>query len=311
MSLIRDIQNSAIDSKNDISTLLRQCKVLAARLGSNELGEWADQELNGYNDAKNLPNYRVINTELKGNFSGAFGRALNNAPIPLFCFDKKFRDDLSKTYGTQPISSYEALIKSSSKGNNFIEQIPADLVAYYSQKIYQGMVCLSAWKEIPYGSIVSLVDVVRNKILDFALKIETEIPEAKEIENISKDNASLIQEKVSQVFHTTIYGNVGNIADGNTNVSQSATINVKNGDLKSLKKYLLEYGVEAKEVEELEKAIESDNKEDVVKTKKLGKSVASWIGGLVSKSVNVAMPMAQAVSADLITKAIFMYYGIQ
>lgn len=310
MSLLRDIQNSAIDSKNDISTLLRQCKVLAARLSSNELGEWADQELNGYKDVKNLPNYRIINTELKGNFSGAFGRALNNAPIPLSCFDKKFRDDLSKAYGTQPISSYEALIKSS-KGDNFIEQIPADLVAYYSQKIYQGMVCLSAWKEIPYGSIVSLVDVVRNKILDFALKIETEIPEAKEIENISKNSVSSIKEKVSQAFHTTIYGNVGNIADGNTNVSQSATINVKNGDLESLKKYLLEYGIEATEIEGLEKAIKSDNKKDVIKTKKLGGGVAGWIGSLVSRSVNVAMPMAQAVSADLITKAIFMYYGIQ
>lgn len=311
MSLLRDIQNSAIDSENNISTLLRQCKVLAIRMGSNELGEWADQELNGYKDFKNLPNYRIISTELRGNFSGAFGKTLNNAPIPLSCFDKKFRDDLANAYGTQPISSYGALIKSTSKGENFIEQIPADLVAYYSQKIYPGMVCLSAWKEIPHGSIVSLVDVVRNKILDFALKIETEIPEAKEIENISKNSFPSIQEKVSQAFHTTIYGNVGNIADGNTNVSQTATINVKNGDLESLKKYLLEYGVETKEVEELEKAIKSDNKEEVVKTKQLGGSVTGWIGGLVSKYVNIAMPMAQAVSADLITKAIFMYYGIQ
>lgn len=311
MSLLRDIQNSAIDSKTDISMLLRQCKVLATRLGSTELGEWADQELNGYKDAKNLPDYRIIQTELKGNFSGAFGSALNKAHIPLVCFDKKFRDVLNKTNCTQPISSYEALIKASTKGESFIEQMPADFSAIYGQEIYQGMSCLSAWKEIPYGSIVSLVDVVRNKILDFALKIEMEIPEAKEIENISKNSASSMQEKVSQVFHTIINGNVGNIADGNTNVSQSATINIENGDLESLKKYLLECGVEATDVGELEVAIKSDNKEDVVKTKKLGKGVAGWLGGFVSKSVNVAMPIAQAVNADLITKAIFMYYGIQ
>ncbi|MEC8881091.1 MAG: hypothetical protein VYC49_13175 [Pseudomonadota bacterium] len=33
MSLLREIQGSAIDSKAGIASLLRKCKVLAARLG--------------------------------------------------------------------------------------------------------------------------------------------------------------------------------------------------------------------------------------------------------------------------------------
>ena len=47
MSLLRDIQNDLSGPSGDITTVLRKCKILAARLGSDEFSRWVDWELNG------------------------------------------------------------------------------------------------------------------------------------------------------------------------------------------------------------------------------------------------------------------------
>jgi AbiTii len=48
MTLLREIQAAATDSKTDIATVLRKAKILAARLQNLEFRSWVDQELNGY-----------------------------------------------------------------------------------------------------------------------------------------------------------------------------------------------------------------------------------------------------------------------
>lgn len=60
MSLLRDIQDAAIDEQSQVATLLRKCKVLATRLGSQEFSRWIDNELNGYANLDELPAYRVL-----------------------------------------------------------------------------------------------------------------------------------------------------------------------------------------------------------------------------------------------------------
>ena len=85
MSLLEDIQNAAVDSKSDLGTLLRKCKLLAARLGSKPLEDWLLWESNGYPDDIPVPDYRIWRLEVKGHFYGAFGAAFQNAPIPHLC----------------------------------------------------------------------------------------------------------------------------------------------------------------------------------------------------------------------------------
>jgi hypothetical protein len=57
MSLLREIQNDLSSSGSDVPTVLRKCKILAARLGSNELASWVDFELNGYPESQPIPEY--------------------------------------------------------------------------------------------------------------------------------------------------------------------------------------------------------------------------------------------------------------
>ena len=232
MTLSRDIQAAAINSEIDISTVLRQCKVLAVRLGNENFKNWVDQELNGYKNIDNLPDYRILSVDSKGDFSGDYS-ILKNADIPLLCIPEQFRETFSKAYCAQPISAYVSLLKSSN-GGNFYEQWEPDFVALYGNKIIQNMTCRTARKVIPYSSMVSLVDSVRNRVLNFVLEIESEAPDAGEA---PLNTPPLPQDKGTQFFNTTIiYGNnVGNIAEGSTDITQSVTLNVYKDDFSSLR----------------------------------------------------------------------------
>ncbi len=218
MSLLRQIQDAAIDSSVDLPTLLRKCKVLAARLGNEDFKQWINNELVGYDCKNDLPIYRVLNVNSKGNFSGAFGSSLRNADIPLTCMPKEFRENLGHCYMMSPVAAIASLVKNDNTGT-LQEPWNPDVVAYFCQEIYEHMVCMQAWKVIPASSLVAALDSVRTRILNFVLEIEAQNPAAGEAMINEKP---VPQEAVQHIFNTYITGNVQNVATGSTNVRQHA-----------------------------------------------------------------------------------------
>ncbi|HBO9749933.1 AbiTii domain-containing protein [Pseudomonas aeruginosa] len=227
MSLLREIQDAAIDSNTELAVLLRKCKVLAARLGSPEFKQWVESELSGYNDIEALPEYRVLKVNSKGHFSGPFQSGLRNADIPLSCIEKDFHRNLSHSYMTQPVAALESLVEDTS-GGTLQEPWNPDLVAYVGQNIYQGMNCMQAWKVIPVAGVVAALDAVRNRILNFVLEIEAESPDAGEA---PVNSSPVSQERVHQIFNTYITGTIQNVATGSSNVSQNAVQSPANEEL--------------------------------------------------------------------------------
>src|SRR6266508_4178740 len=154
MSLLRDIQNAAVDPNTDVATLLRKCKILAARLRNDEFKLWLDHELNGYTRIEDVPQYRILDTESYGDFAGRFGRAVQNVPIPPLCLPEELRDRATRCYLTEPIGAYASAVASEEKRDPH-EEWPADMTVLFAQKIYEDMNCLRAWKVIPYYGLVA------------------------------------------------------------------------------------------------------------------------------------------------------------
>ncbi|MDP2210299.1 MAG: hypothetical protein Q8J63_01010 [Candidatus Aquicultor sp.] len=226
MSLLREIQDAAIDSSVELTVLLRKCKVLAAKLGNAEFKQWVENELNGYNSIEELPDYRIIRVNSKGHFSGPFGSGLNYADIPLFCIPENFRKNLQYCHFMEPVAAMEVLVADSEEG---IAQEPwnPDLVVHVGKKIYKQMNCIQAWKVIPISAIAATLDAVRNRILSFVLEIEAEAPDAGEAP-INSNPVS--QDRLHQIFNTYITGNVQNVATGSTHVEQNAQYNAGAND---------------------------------------------------------------------------------
>jgi hypothetical protein len=218
MSLLRQIQDAAIDSSIDLPTLLRKCKVLAARLGNEDFKRWIDNELVGYDRKEDLPEYRVLNVNSKGHFGGAFGSGLRNADIPLSCVPKDFREKLGHSYMMQPVAAIASLVSNKNTGT-LQEPWNPDLVAHFGQEIYEHMVCMQAWKVIPASALIAALDSVRTRVLNFVLEIEAQNPAAGEA---MANEKPVPQEIVQQIFNTYITGNVQNVATGSTDVRQHA-----------------------------------------------------------------------------------------
>ena len=90
MNLLKDIQESAMNSQVRIEDLLRKCLVLATKIKNPELKQWADNELNGYQERKILPNYRILATQARGHFAGPLGSGYRAIAIPESTLPEKF-----------------------------------------------------------------------------------------------------------------------------------------------------------------------------------------------------------------------------
>lgn len=221
MSLLRRIQDAAISPETDVATLLRMCKVLAVRLGNEDFKNWVDSELNGYPDQESVPDYRRLNVQSVGHFSGPYGSGMQNAPIPPMCIPERFREGVKRSILSEPISYYGSLV-AQSDGNNARENWSADLVAFVGSNIFENMNCMAAWKVIPFSALVALIDTIKTRVLNFCLEIESEDPDAGEA---PPNEPPIAQERVDQVFNTFITGTVQNLATGSHHVSQQATMN--------------------------------------------------------------------------------------
>lgn len=306
MSLLREIQDAAIDANVAISVVLRKCKVLATRLGNKEFSSWVERELNGYTSTEDLPEYRILKVESLGNFVGSWGSSANSVPIAPSIIPEEYRDIVTTAYLMDPISYYHSLTMGKESGTDILSQPwPADLIRLVSSKIYRNMNCISAWKVISRNTIAALLDTVRNRILSFVLEIEAEAPDAGE----APPNARPIpDERVNQVFNTYIQGNVTSLITGSQTITYNTKITVIQNDLDSLKQYLSSLGIGKPDLQELDKAIQEDAESGVKGD--LGSKVKAWMGKMISKAGTSTWNVAASVAANLLTQALLKYYGL-
>lgn len=301
MSLLQQIQNEAVDTSADLGAVLRRCKILAARLRSKPLEDWLQWESDGYPENVAVPRYRTWNLEVKGHFSGPFQSGLRNAPVARASIPEDLRETVTVFQCRQSVSSLERTLAEGSKGPLNVPL--GDLAIVLGMNVYQHMNCLQVWGEFSRGCLVEALNCVRNRVLDFALAIEKEYPNAGENPGARE---TFDQARVAQIFNTTIHHGSMNLVGSATN--SSVTQSVGSGDLESLSKALKEVGVPATEIHELQEAVRA---EPVLKRGgAFGPRVAAWLGEAIKKAATGAWDVSINVAGDVLSKAICSYYGL-
>ena len=301
MSLLREIQDAATNENTSLPTVLRKCRILATRLKHEGLKEWTQFELDGYPFLKTLPDYRATFCQAFGTFFGVGGQRLKNAPIGISSIPKVARTTLLGIKFGHGIASLENMVKGANK-DVLERRWPADTYKKFGNSIYPNMELMEAWNVIPVSFIVGILDTVRNRVLNFALEIEEQYPDAGNVLSISTPMSS----KIQHIFNTTINGSVGNFATGSENFNQSAIMEISQGDFEGLSKFLKSLGLSNRDVKELHTAIKSDEKP---KQKRVGGKVAEWLGQAVTKSAQGLLKIGSGVASKVLTDAIFRFYG--
>lgn len=216
MSLLRQIQDAALDSSVPLADTLRRCKVLAARLQSEAFGTWVGAELSGYGGkVDQAPEYRRFKCISLGDFSAPFGGGMRNTPIPLSTIPKDLRHLVAEATISESVASLEALVASKGQQDKGIQlPWPSDLIRFMQTRIYENMSLIAANRVLSHAQLVGILDTVRTRMLEFALEIEKENPEAGEAS--LQGTPPVPPEKVQQIVNVKIYGGQQAFGDGAT-----------------------------------------------------------------------------------------------
>lgn len=302
MNLVRQVQQDCISSTIRVADILRKCKIVAHHLGNKELANWVHKELNGYAAEDALPTYRVLAASARGTFCGPFGRRLENASIPATSLPEDFREWAEEYRCRDNVEVIEELLQSSVP--IFARPWPPELYMYVMKNIYVDMQCLAARTDIARSGFVSIIDTVKNRILDFALALDGAFPGFLETPENSVLPAGA-QKQVQNIVHQTIHGSVGTLLIGDDNV---VTIDhsVARGDWIALERAVKELGGSEDDVAELKRALEQSSERPSLKSN----SISSWIGKMTGKAIGGGLRVGGSVLVEKLTGLVAGYLGL-
>lgn len=224
MTLLADIEAAAVDSTVPLPDLLRRCKVLAARLKHQEFASWIANELDGYGPDEPLPDYRrVKGGYLVGDYVGPFSTLKGHA-IPLSEVSHDLREALQEHRILDSVGTLANLL--SRDDVQLGRPLPALHIKNRVPR-FLDMELLSVSQPLDRSDIAGILDTVRNRVLDFALAIENEEPSAGEAAPGERPRIS--EDRVTNIYHTTIHGGQANIVQhpGGLSVGDNYTSNIK------------------------------------------------------------------------------------
>jgi hypothetical protein len=289
MSLLTDIQNAALDPKTSVSDLLRRCQILAVRLRHEPFKAWVGHELNGYPDSTELPSYRgPFQGELKANIVGVQG-LWKNVSVPASNIPAEVRAEVHALRFFDGVAELASMVEEATRaGEGYVgRRLPAELAAI--TPVWQGYNTIELSVVMSPTILSGILDQVRSKALEFALEIEAENPKAGDV---AGPEPALPVARTNTIFQTAIWG-------GNVAVGPGAQVQVVQGDLASLMRFLESGGVEASDRRELEDAIEADGHRP-------GSCVRTWLGNLPFK----AAASAGRIVEGAISAAVLHYFGL-
>lgn len=307
MSLIQQLQDDIINPDISLASILRRSRILAYRLGHDELKTWVDNELNGYPDNDSIPSYRRFTAHNYGDFYGPFDYHAKNVPIAVIDLADTIKDLVQEVVFGESIGVVEDMMNNPGMREHGAIKFswPQEAVKLANLTTYKGAVergthLVSAWRNVGSNDTTRVLEAVRNKLLAFVLELQDQFPELTE----SNDKIGDIPlDQTNNIFHMHIHGNQNVVAAG-TNVTQDVRQVVRSGDISSLLGYLKSIGVSEEDTQELKEAVEADGPRE--ESAGLGPRVRDWLG---KKAAEGALNATMSSVAMTTAKAVAQYYG--
>jgi len=307
LKLINDIINELIDTEKSISSPLLKTKVLASRLQNEVLLNWVSNELKGYDTAGDLPDYRKYSGIITGTYINGHMQ-YNDQPVPTVGLKRELEKMLRSINFYQSISSLETL-KGENKSGKLEQTFPAELTGLIQQNWrtmgnpYLQLV--NCKKSISVNAVVEILAFVRNNLLDFMLKIDSEFGNITEIEELKTK-----KEEIATIMNQTIINNSGdgNVLNTGEKANITATINIKKGNKEELAKHLQDIGLSDADTTELIEII--DTEEPNFENKTFGQKLNTWTLKMLGKALDGSWNIGIGAAGNLIAEAVKTYYGM-
>ncbi|MEV8588466.1 hypothetical protein AB0424_16175 [Streptomyces sp. NPDC051180] len=311
VALLQDLIRDSAGEATSTTSLLRQARIVARRLRVLEADRWIESELFGYSNDQ-VPAYRgPIEVRTYGRFHGPFGSSMDGAPVALSLLPDPFNAEAFRSVHLRHgVSELEDLLKAGTRELKM--PWSPDLVARFNYlqnrgdfTLYEGMGAFSIWRSLPTAHLRSVLDGVRARILDFALQLEAEDPEAGE-----RAGESLVpEEKAKEIFQTVINGPGANVALGSRNFTQNSYAAPARSDAELIES-LRQAGVNERLIVDLEAALTADRAESDGELTEPGPRVQGWLGRVLALGGRSTSEVGTGVTAGVITQLVLAYFGL-
>lgn len=295
---LQEIIDAAVSSDSSVDEILRRCKVVAAQLGNEPLEKWLLWESNGYPQEAELPGYRVWPLLVKGNFMNLAYR-VTAWTIPPGAMPNELGNGNPMHRSNDSVSAIEYMLASTESAMISIDL--GNLALLLGDNVILGMNCTAAWGEFHRARYAEVLNSVRNRVLDFALALSKEVPEAHEGHDQSID---LPEGRVTQIINTTVLSGSANVVG--LSRDSRFTFGIQVGSFDDLAKVLEAQGIGKEDLTALKSALEADPTPPGRNA--LGPRVSKWIGGMLSKAAEGAWKIALPAASTLLAQAIWGYY---
>ena len=182
-----------------MDTTLKRLKVILYSIDNEEVIEWVDKELNGYNASETLPDYRIFECEVYGDYlSGTVHNHIKatNHLIPLSGLDNEMRNAIKRI---NIFNDVETIQKAIDLNKPMGKPLPPEICSLISQTC--NLVVTRATVKIDETRLMSIIKTVEKRTLDILLRLEKEFGNLDELdinidrygnENLHDFNQSLI-----------------------------------------------------------------------------------------------------------------------
>lgn len=267
-SAVNDLQRAIVDGQQSLTQLLRKTKLIAAKLGLDDIEKWVDLELNGYGTTE-PPKYREFATQ---------SIQIRN-PVRGWEFAGHLH---VKMKARQPISDIEKLSKGETLTLAITENYPVDdgmgggFAANWPQRAL-----------ISGASFQHIVEGVTNALLQWTIELEKR--------GIKGDNMNFDDTEKQTAGHMTfnigtVHGAVGNVSHSPVTFYDNKTINqlfVEKNIPKHDRRELEDILDELKTAEpEKKKSLAARAEELIVKHKELLGTAAEAVGRAIRAAMD-------------------------
>ncbi len=296
-SLIKDLAYDNIT----LSQGLTRAKLVQSKLKVDELKNWLTNELNGYSDKDDVPDYRTIQVKIIGHFVDDFGREWRNAPLMLDELGKDLDINFYEHTALGSIKAIEDAVNQTTRedsimipfGQSFVHKL-GDLYRKNDHRTH----LISAGSIILPSQYRNILEQTKQRLLDILLELQEKFPSMDDDFVATKES----KEQAKNIVNYHIYGgsNNTNLGVGDSVIQSDNKQSIK-ADLKEFVDALKDLNVPTDEVEAIKTIVTSKEP----KESKLSKAM-KWVGQLstkmITKGIELKLPEIIEATEKMIDK---------
>lgn len=183
-------------------------------MGEKSLLMWVNNELNGYSNKDDIPNYRIVSTAIYGTVA-SYSTRWTNHRLPIMHLDEEIQENLSQIEFNESISTLMNLAKSD---RPLSQSLSTKYGFLLSEGLGNDLVVESSYQQISVGQVVQIITLIRSRLLDFILELSDKFSNLEEDVDLKKESEKM---NTKELFNHTIFGDNTTIIVGNDNSNSS------------------------------------------------------------------------------------------